>query len=260
MPVLEEIPVDAPASVPQAIDDPLDMRNPTPVIKAPGDVSPTIEPLGAIEPVIVEDLDLGGGGIEKARAVFMARIAREDGDLKVLATALKLRGYSVNLIANGLGVKPDRIRRVLKQARCDGQIDDVLRDLTTDALPLAVEKLIDALENGQQWAIQDTLKGLGAFRTHHGAEGGALPSNNLEVNFIMPTMPQVMNPRGIVGAPRGVIDAVQVEEATAEVSRDGVAGRDQPQDGRGIRRGDEGEAGGILSPAGVGQIAGEPTQ
>jgi hypothetical protein len=209
---LDEIPLDAPASVPRSLDDPLDMRNPTPTVKARGEDPPPFEPLGVLtSTTTIEDLELGGGGLEKGRAVFMARLAREDVDLRVLATALKLRGYPVTLIANGLGVKPDRIRRVLKQSRSDGNLDDVLKDLTTEALPLAVEKLVDALGNGERWAIQDTLKGLGAFRTHHAQEGGGqLPSNTLEVNFIMPTVPQVMNPRGIVGAPRGVIDVAPV--------------------------------------------------
>lgn len=219
--LLAEIPVTAPADVPQDPADPLDMRNPSPEIRAVGEKIPLTEPLGVLpESPTIENLDLGTTDLDKGRAVFLANVAKEDADLRVLATALKLRGYQTKMIATGLGVSVNKIRRVLKQARMDGNLTDILTDLTTEALPLAVEKLIDALEDGQKWAVQDTLRGLGAFRTHTQTDTGQQqPSNTLEVNFIMPAVPQTMNPRGIVGAPREVIDAsvspLRIEEATA---------------------------------------------
>lgn len=244
---LTEIPVNAPDSVPIVPGDPLDMRLPSPLVRVPGEDPPPIAPLGVLAEsleIVNETPDLGNSTRDRARAIFMAGITKEDADIRVIATALKLRGYSVKTIAKGLVVSEQRIRRVLKQARQDGNLADVLTDLTTEALPLAVEKLIEHLEDGHEWAIRDTLKGLGAFRTHTQQDGAAgPPSNNLEVNFIMPTMPQVMNPRGIVGAPRVVIDAVQIPQATEEVSRDGSAGADQPVNGTRVGSGDGEEAG-----------------
>jgi len=216
---------------------------PTEEFRAPGGTIPPGLSLGVLpeSPVIENRASVEQTPIAFARQKFFETLAQEDADLRVMATALKLRGYSVKTIATGLGVNPERIRRVLKQARRDGNLNDTLSDLTTEALPLAIEGLVDALENKEAWAIKDTLRGLGAFRTYTQSESGAGEApKTLEVNFIMPANPMLMNPKGIVGAPRiEVIDAVQVQAPAAEVSRDGVTGGDRPQDGGGVRSGNE---------------------
>lgn len=191
--------------------DPLDLRNPTPEFRAPGDETPVIEPLPVTEesPII----ELGLSQIAKNRQAFMDRLVSEDAELRTLATALRLRGYTVQLIAEGLQVPVARVRRVLRQSRQDGNLNDILADLTHDALPRAVEQLIAAIDKGDEWAIKETLKGLGAFRRYSNAEGThAKDDGKLQVNFILPTVPQVMNPRGIVGTPRGEIVDATVQE------------------------------------------------
>lgn len=165
--------------------------------------------------------DLGDSPSAISRAKFLTRIVTEDNDIRVLATALRLRGYPIQTIAVGLDVSQARVRRALKQARLDGNLQDTLQDLTTEALPLAIEGLIDHLHDKKEWAIKATLRGLGAFRTYTQQDGTQLrDERKLEVTFTLPphqAMPAV-NPRGIVGAPREVIDA-----AVHEVGQPGAA-------------------------------------
>lgn len=183
-----------------------------PVERTPGTVTQPTSP-------VFEAPDVQNSPQALQRQRFLDTITTEDQDIRVLATALRLRGYSVKTIATGLDVPLARVRRVLRQSRQDGNLHDVLADLTTEALPLAVEKLIEAIDDGKAWAIQDTLKGLGAFRSYsHQDATVQRDERKLEVSFTLPTnVVPVVNPRGIVGAPREVLDAtvhaVRVEEA-----------------------------------------------
>lgn len=186
----------------------------------------------------------------KAREVAAQQKAEEDERLRVMATALRLRGNKVREIAQYLGLGERRVRLLLRQARQDGNLVDTLADLQFEALPLAVEKLITKLENGDWDAIKETLKGLGAFR-HYSQQDNAGQQDNrqLQVNFIMPPQPQALNPKGIVGTPRGVIDAVPVQGPAAEVPRDGGAGGDVAEDRAGVGQGDGADAGRLQEPA-----------
>jgi hypothetical protein len=206
--------------------------------RAPGEANPPTEdvpePGTAVAPgsPLFESPDLSNAPGVLSREKFLTRMAEEDADVRVLATALRLRGYPVRTIAIGLSVSQTRIRRVLKQARTDGNLNDTLQDLTTEALPLAIEGLIDHLHHKQEWAIKATLRGMGAFRTYSQQDGTVLrDERKLEVKFTLPpnTPMPTMNPRGIVGAPREVLDAavqtVQVEEAaTLGAHEDGEEG------------------------------------
>lgn len=165
--------------------------------------------------------DLEGSPSNVSRAKFLARVVAQDEDIRVLATALRLRGYNIQTIAVGLDVSQARVRRALKQARIDGNLADVLQDLTTEALPLAVEKLIDKLHEGDWKAIRETLRGTGAFRTYSQQDGTTIrDERKLEVKFTLPKNAAVptMNPRGIVGAPREVIDATVQEVGQQEAT------------------------------------------
>jgi predicted transcriptional regulator len=197
--------------------DPLDLRNPTPEFRAPGDTPELTTLPDAPESPLIE---LGLSQVAKNRQAFIDRLTSEDQDLRVMATALKLRGYSVQTIADGLDVSVARVRRVLKQARTDGNLADVLADLTTEALPLAVEKLIEQIDKGEEWAIKETLKGTGAFRRYAQQDQTAQrDERQLQVNFIMPALPTALNPKGVVGSPRGpvpVIDIVGTPETPPE--------------------------------------------
>jgi hypothetical protein len=206
--------------------------------RAPGDRTPIAPPVetaaGTLRtptsPLFVApDIHTSPEAVKRQR--FLATITDDDADIRVVATALRLRGYSVKTIATGLDVSAERVRRVLRQARQDGNLHDVLADLTTEALPLAVEKLIEAIGEGQVWAISDTLKGLGAFRTHQAHDGVTVrDERKLEVNFVIPAAAMAaVNPRGIVGAPREVVDAAvhtggQQEAATLGAQSDREAG------------------------------------
>lgn len=142
------------------------------------------------------------------RAAFMAQIAADDESVRTMVTALRLRGYETATIAKGLGITVEQVRRVMKQSRMDGNLNDVTQELMSGALPMAVEALMTHLREGRPYAVKATLQGLGAFQAHHAkpAEPTA-KSNALEITFTMPTAPAAMNPRGIVGAPRGQLTA-----------------------------------------------------
>jgi hypothetical protein len=243
-------------------------RVPSPEFRAPGDDTPVLDPpidlpTGPNSAILIEAPD--APDLQAARAAQLAvgretriaNLAEEDADIRVVATALRTRGHSVPEIALRLGVPAARVRRVLKQSRMDGNLVDVLSDLTNEALPLAMEKLIEKLEDGVPWAIQQTLKGGGVFRTYHAGDGeGQKESRTLDVTFVMPATPQVMDVRGIVGAPRlEVIDAVQVQGATAEVPRDGGDRGDFAGGSPQVGRGDETGAGGLQGSALVRAVA-----
>jgi len=235
---------------------------PSPEFRAPGWSNPAIDPpldlptgpqsaLLIVAPDAPDAPALSAAQAAKGRETRIANLAKEDADIRVLATALRLRGYAVTVIAAGLNVAVGRVRRVLKQARQDGNLVDVLADLTNEALPLAMEKLIEKLEDGAPWAIQQTLKGAGVFRNYTQRESESpKESRTLDVTFVMPATPQVMDERGIVGAPRlEVIDAVQVEGATAEVPRDGGDRGDLEGGSPQVGRSDEAGAGGLQGSA-----------
>lgn len=236
-------------------------------LRAPGKQAPQVEgpvwgPGGPPTRLAVEfeSPDLSGTPAVLTREKFLTRLAAQDEDIRVLATALRLRGYPIQTIAVGLDVPASRVRRVLKQARLDGNLHDTLADLTTEALPLAIEQLIEKLHAGEPWAIKETLRGMGAFRTYTQQDGTQVrDERKLEVTFTVPahqTMPP-MNPRGIVGAPREVVDAVSLPSATAEVSRDGDARRDQSGHGPSLGPGDGDAAGRMRSSAEPNRVPGQ---
>ena len=215
-----------------------------------GMTNPDIDPMpDSIRAVAVVNPDPaprpGPDGIEtpderkaKLRQEWLTSLAKQDEDLVALTTALRLRGYSVAKIATGLNINAARVRRVLAQSRKAGKLSDTLADLTMSALPLAIEKLMESLEKGEPWAIQETLKGTGAFKSYRQRDDtdGERATRTLEVSFVMPTSPTAeMNPKGIVGTPRGnilsagaidvTVQAVQVETSATDVPRAAEAGQ-----------------------------------
>lgn len=254
-----------PSGIPNGTD-------PSPTFRAPGDDTPVLDPPLALpdgpnSAILIEAPD--APDLQAARAAQLAvgretriaNLAEEDADIRVVATALRTRGHSVPEIALRLGVPAARVRRVLKQSRMDGNLVDVLSDLTNEALPLAMEKLIEKLEDGAPWAIQQTLKGGGVFRAYHAGDGeGQKESRTLDVTFVMPATPQVMDVRGIVGAPRlevidATVSAVRESSSAAGAPREGGAegalGGGAPREGRS----DEADPGGLQGSALVRAIA-----
>jgi hypothetical protein len=122
-----------------------------PEFRAPGADTPVLDPPlglpdGPNSAILITTPEARAATVARMgalRAKQVANLAEEDADIRVLATALRTRGYSVPTIALRLGVPAARVRRVLKQSRMDGNLVDVLSDLTNEALPLAMEKLIE---------------------------------------------------------------------------------------------------------------------
>mgnify|MGYP001499077816 CR=1 FL=1 len=208
----------APDEPPLDLDNPLDLRHPTPTFRVAGRparvpaVAPTPTARAGDQSVAFYQPE----SVAADRGAFITQLVQEDADIRSLAVALRLRGYSRQVIAQGLGVDVARVSRVLKQARSEGTLTDVLADLTTEALPLAMEKLIEAIDEGKDWAIRDTLKGGGIFRRYtQQASETTIESRTLDVRLVMPATAVAMNPRGIVGAPRTVevLDATPVADA-----------------------------------------------
>lgn len=181
---------------------------------------------------------------ELTQLARLEAIQRDDAAMRGVLLALKIQGYSAKSLADLFAMDVTRVRRILRQARADGALNDVTQDLLTDALPLAVEKLVDALEKGETWAIQDTLKGLGAFKTHTaGDHGGGAAQTNLEVTFVMPDRPVVVDAKAMVGVPRETRHALPVGR-TASVGA-------YPEGDEGARREGEGQGvGPIVEGAG----------
>ena len=165
-----------------------------------------------------------------------------DDAMNAIGIALRLKGYTAKDIAIALDVPLTQVRRVLRNGRVNGKLRDVVNDLQASALPLAVEGLIESLERGERWAISETLRGLGAFKTHTAQQIDAkTESTELSVTFVQPHAPMVMNPNGIVGRARGleVIDAPvhalqetggqEVRQETLP-AREGGTARDQARD------------------------------
>ena len=148
--------------------------------------------------------------VGEKRAAWLAERALEESEIRALVVVMTLRGYSPAVIARGLGVSRTLVRRVQRQARIDGHLDGGLTALQTEALPLAIEGLTKKLRQGDWNAIKETLRGLGAFRTYaHTDDQSQKASQTLDVTFVMPARPQLMDAQGIIGSPRAmeVIDA-----------------------------------------------------
>lgn len=185
--------------------------------------------------------------------------AVEWGDAQVegAVLGLRLKGVPATQIAPALGVPLERVRRILRTVRVDKRLNDVLVDLTHDALPRAVEQLIAKIDQGKDWAIKDTLKGLGAFRSYRQQETHRETEDlrTLHVTFETPASPVLLNPANIVGVPRAVprevIDAVPIGRPTEILPQSGrEAGGDLAGGGEGMGRGLEGADG-----AGAGEDA-----
>lgn len=155
--------------------------------------------------------------IEAPRSeTLSAQISDQDAEVEGVVVALRMQGVTVRDIGLAIGADTRRVQRILRNARAGGKVNDVLVDLTHQALPAAIEKLLEKIDEGKAWAIKDTLKGLGAFRTYRQQETHRETDElrTLRVSVEMPAHPLVLNPANVVGVPRTraveVIDAVPV--------------------------------------------------
>lgn len=131
---------------------------------------------------------------------------------QALVLAYSALGHTTRQIAAELGVTPATVRQMQFQLRKAGTLDDVVTRIEKIAVPLAVDGLIEALEDRAQWAIQDTLHGRGVLAK--GGAGGAAaammsgPPPSLTVNVVLAPGVPANDPRlkpipgNIVGTPR----------------------------------------------------------
>jgi hypothetical protein len=106
--------------------------------------------------------------------------------------ALRLVGMTVPQIAEKLAMAENTVRSHLYVARAKGKLTDVGPILDHQAVPLAMENLLNGLEEGDKDYTLEVLKGRGAFRTHtHQASTGSVGPMHLQI--------QVELPRGVQG-------------------------------------------------------------
>jgi DNA-binding CsgD family transcriptional regulator len=129
----------------------------------------------------------------------------------------RMQGLTYREIAELRGISVKTIGNLLYEARQRAHIRDVPDLLTHQALPLAVDNLVEGLRQGDQKYTLATLKGLGAFATHAKQEQNinANAGMTLTLKVEMPEGREVRDPETligeVVGLPR-VLDAAPTEE------------------------------------------------
>lgn len=147
--------------------------------------------------------------MEVARARRDANRARRRERNRALVLAYSMLGHTAKQIAAESGLGVATVRDIQLRLRQEKKLDVVVAMIEQQAVPLAVEGLIEALHAGEKWAIQDTLKGRGYLVTS-GANGAIQsgPPPPLTVNIMLaPGVPQddprlKPVPGNIVGVPR----------------------------------------------------------
>lgn len=151
------------------------------------------------------------GNLEKPPAAPRGLNTALLAERRAICVALKQQGWTHNEIVEGTGLTYEQVRYCLRMARYDGQLADTVADLAHGALPQAVENLSKILEDDtheNHWdATKETLKGLGAFKSHKNTvqEGGGA-AMALQINFQMPDGSSDV-PTVVVNSARGEIGA-----------------------------------------------------
>lgn len=134
-------------------------------------------------------------------------------DRATVVVALRLEGYSYAEIQERTGLTVTQIRYACRKARAAGKLQDVLQLVDNEAVPQAVENLVDKLRAGDWEATRETLRGRGVFRNfshnkNEGTPGVTLPNLNIEI----------VNPSGgalptvIVNTDRGAVVGTERED------------------------------------------------
>jgi predicted transcriptional regulator len=138
-------------------------------------------------------------------------------DEQTIALALRLQGYSMAEIARHLGVGTGKVSRLLAKFRDSAELDDVRFRLQHEAVPMAVDGLIEGLAAGNEAMILETLKGTG-YLSPGRAE---VPASNMvfQVNVTYPDghPPSMQMVHGeVVGSPRRLeaSDAAEPNKST----------------------------------------------
>lgn len=167
-----------------------------------------------------------------ARERGAANRARRNKRRIALVLAYSALGHTAKQIAEELNCGIATVREILLRLRQAGTLNDVVEKLEKVAVPEAVDGLIEALQNREEWAITNTLKGRGYLVTSGGGGGNAMqtgPPPPLTVNVVLaPGVPQ-NDPRlkpipgNIIGAPRTLGSAIDDSDTKAERESEGKA-------------------------------------
>jgi predicted transcriptional regulator len=101
---------------------------------------------------------------------FITEPNRDWSKLAARAVALRILGYSQKAIAAEMCASEHAVRQWLMQARKRAELLDVGPLLDHVALPLAVDNLIEGLQQGNEKYTLATLQGRGAFSAHSKSE------------------------------------------------------------------------------------------
>lgn len=102
--------------------------------------------------------------------------------------ALRLVGMRIPDIAEKLAITENTVRQHLYVARAKGKLSDVGPILDHQAVPLAIENLINGLEEQDKDYTLEVLRGRGAFRTHtHQASTGSVGPMHLQIQVELPS-------------------------------------------------------------------------
>ena len=138
------------------------------------------------------------------------------------AIAYRMLGYDVPDIARQMNESEQAVKRHLMAGRRQGVLVDVDDRLNNHAAALAADQLIVMIENGNEKAVIETLKGLGHFRSHASLRTDAHGDRpiQLQVNVEMPAgarcnvntplTGQITGTPRRVPAPRGVTTEIDV--------------------------------------------------
>jgi hypothetical protein len=139
----------------------------------------------------------------------LRRLSPEAYDARrAIVLVLHQQGYNGVEIGRMVGLCARSVRYVLRAARDQGTLrsglEEVLRDVDNEALPLALEGLMRHLRAGHWDAIERTLAGRGVF-VHHQQVKGAQDSGprTLTINVLnAPAAPPMTLTGKVVGNPR----------------------------------------------------------
>lgn len=113
----------------------------------------------------------------------------------------RMQGLTYREIAELRGLSIKTVGNLLYEARQRAQLRDVPDFLQHEALPIAVDNLVEGLRKGDQKYTLATLSGLGAFSTHSKQEQNvnANAGMTLTLKVEMPDGREVRDPDTLIG-------------------------------------------------------------
>jgi hypothetical protein len=132
----------------------------------------------------------------------------------LICLALRLEGYTYKEIEARTGLSDEQVRYACRKARRAGKLRDVIDIIDNEAVPQAVENLLDYLRKGDKEATFKILDGRGVFRkfNNNKNEGGAGQSGipPLQINILSPSGGEL--PTVIVNSEKGSVVGTPYQE------------------------------------------------